>query len=467
MTSEADAGWRPLREPPRLSLADRFSASSPFSRLAQVHAFALGGDTLVTMALANSLFFSIGLHAARGRVALYLLFTMAPFAVVAPLLGPAIDRTRNGRRTTVIASAAGRSLVCLILANHLGDEFLFPLAFGALVLSKTYLVTKAAFVPAVVRDDRELVEANSRLAVIGVIAGFVAAAPGAILLKFPWIGGGASVLRFAAIVFGGMTALAFRLPRGEAPRAQVAEPTGEQTEPSRAEPTAESRAEPTAELTAAPGDPDGAAETWASETAGRRGLGVPSIVLALTGMATLRALVGFYTFLVAFGLRRAHVASWEYGLVLAISLFGSFLGAALAPQLRRHVNEERILLGALLVLAAAGLLGSRFGGTVHHPGLVALDAVGLVLGAAANASRTAFDAIVQRDAPEAARGRAFARFETEFQLAWVAGGFLPVLLPIPIWLGLALVATASGFAAFTYAGGRQLVAHRGAGQSVD
>ena len=48
------------------------------------------------------------------------------------------------------------------------------------------------------------------------------------------------------------------------------------------------------------------------------------------------------------------------------------------------------------------------------------------------ARKLAFDSLVQRDAPDANRGRSFARFETRFQLVWVIGALLPLLLlPIP------------------------------------
>src|SRR5262245_29012392 len=65
---------------------------SPFTRLSRVHALVMGGDAAVAVALAGSLFFSISPEAARTQVARYLLLTMAPFAVISPLIGPAIDR---------------------------------------------------------------------------------------------------------------------------------------------------------------------------------------------------------------------------------------------------------------------------------------------------------------------------------------------------------------------------------------
>src|SRR4029077_264538 len=128
-------GWRALRAPTRRAggLAG-LTGDSPFARLAQTQVVAVAGDTLVTLALAGSLFFSISPHAARGRVALYLLLTMAPFAVVAPLLGPVLDRSKSGRRMVVVLCHAGRAAVCLLMAGHLHSLFLFPEAFIVLVL---------------------------------------------------------------------------------------------------------------------------------------------------------------------------------------------------------------------------------------------------------------------------------------------------------------------------------------------
>src|SRR5206468_1079419 len=93
------AGLRPLQTRARRAFSlVGLSGDSPLARLAQTHVLAVAGDTMVTIALAGSLFFSVDPNAAKGRVALYLALTMAPFAVVAPLLGPILDRSRAGRR---------------------------------------------------------------------------------------------------------------------------------------------------------------------------------------------------------------------------------------------------------------------------------------------------------------------------------------------------------------------------------
>src|SRR4029079_11838915 len=92
--------------------------------------------------------------------------------------------------------------------------------------------------------------------------------------------------------------------------------------------------------------------------------------------------------------------------------------------------------------AVGGLACALQGGVLGAAGCA------LIVGVAASAGRLAFDAIVQRDAPDANFGRSCARFETRFQLLWVVGAFLPVIVPIPARLGFVVVAGAAGFAAF-------------------
>jgi len=377
------------------------TGDSPFSRLALTHVLAVGGDTLVTMALAGSLFFSISPHAAQGRVALYLVLTMAPFAVVAPLLGPVLDRSKSGRRAVVVLCMAGRAVVCLLMAGHLHSLLLFPEAFVVLVLSKAYMVTKAALVPATVADDRELVRANSRLAVLAVLAGFVAAIPGAAVLKLSFLGA-AWVLRLAAVVFLAAGVAGIRLARAPVER--------------RPAPTATEAAE----------------------------LKSHGILLGATAMAVLRGAVGFLTFLLAFAFRRAHAPSWWFGIAIGASLAGTLLGALVAPRVRRLVAEERMLTASLVFVFVAAAIGAKFGNRA------AASALAGVVGLAAGAAKLAFDSIVQRDAPAAAQGRAFARFETRFQLAWVAAALVPVVIPVPTRVGMIMLAVACGGATIFY-----------------
>jgi Na+/melibiose symporter-like transporter len=384
--------------------------------LATAHVLAIAGDTLVTMALAGSLFFSISPGAARNRVALYLLLTMAPFAVVAPWLGPLLDRSRNGRRMMLIACGAGRAVVCLFMARHLQSLLLFPEAFVVLVLSKAYSITKSALVPPTVADEDELVEANSRLALLGVVAGFVIAIPGVAVLKIGFLGGAPWVLRLSALTFAVAAVAGFRLKRVPGGNAPIV-----------------SAAEEKAELHAA------------------------AIRLSVTAMAGLRAAVGFLVFLTAFVLRRDQAPAWWFGVVLGASMAGSFVGAAVAPRLRRLIAEERILAGSLAAVAVVAAVAAWTGGRTS------IAVLACVLGAGAGAGKLAFDSIVQRDAPDAVRGRTFARFETRFQLVWVAGAAIPVVIPVPSGVGMALIAVGCGAAFVVYATGLRAFTSAGQG----
>lgn len=404
-----DTGWQALGEKKR-SGASVFVVS-PFSRLARTHAAAVAGDTLIALALAGSLFFSISPTQAKERVALGLILTMAPFSLVAPLIGPWLDRVRGGRRWVAVGANGSRAVICLLMVGHLDSLLLFPEVFAVLVLSKAYQVAKSALVPTLVSSDEELVESNSRLSLLSGVMGFVAAVPG---LLANWAFGGQGVLVLATIVFAVAGLAAVQIPATRVARDR--ENTIERDE--------------------------------------LRGAGIR---LAASAMGLLRGVVGFITFLIAFDLRRAGAPTWQFGVILAASGLGALIGAAAAPVLRRSdLAEERIIQLFLGVTAAMGLMAAYVG---RFPGSLAMA---LAVGMSASGSKLAFDSILQRDAPDANRGRSFARFETRFQLVWVVGALIPVLVPsrleIPSRLGFFFVSGAAVFALLSYLAGAKAVA---------
>lgn len=366
--------------------------ATPFTRLVATQALSVAGDTLVAVALAGSLFFDISPNAARGRVALSLILTMAPFAIVAPFLGPAIDRRRGGRRGTIVFSAVARIVTAFLMASHLHGLTLFPIAFASLVLSKAFGVAKSSLVPTTIDDPSDLVQANAKLAITSAVVGLVSAGPGVLVLKTvgaPW------VLRLAAAVYAVAAIAALRI---------------EQIHP----------------------DVDD------GRVVAVEALHQADLRPAVVGTAALRAAVGFVTFATAFSLRRGGAPSWVFGLVLGASMVGTFVGAVSAPRLRRVLSEERLLLGSLVVVALTALFCGR------DATRLAAGVLALVLGASASAGKLAFDSLVQREAPAAAQGRQFARFEAAFQLVWVAGAVIPTVLPIP--LGGAFLTAGAGAA---------------------
>jgi MFS family permease len=383
-----------------MSKDPRFLPTTPFSRLMVTHAVAMCADACVAVSLAGSLFFQKPGDSARGSILLYLLLTMAPFAVVAPVIGPALDRLRGGRRLLVILSCVGRAVLCLLMAQVVTKPspeglLIYPFAFGILVLSKGYSVARSALVPALVDDDTALVRANSRLQLISLGAGAVGfGTAGLVSLLF----GADWSLRLAIVVFVAGAVVAARIPRTQV----VISPAEAERE--------------------------------------RDEMHQPSILLAGSAMAILRGAVGFLLFFAAFTFKRDLLA---LGVVGGAQTVGNLVGNVLAPRIREHLREEWMLVGALLLCAAAALLGVLLGAA---PGLAI---AALAIGVSAAAGRLAFDSLLQRDGPDAVRGRAFARFETRFQAAWVVGALLGII-PVAVAAGLGVLGLVLAFGGLSY-----------------
>ena len=130
----------------------------------------------------------------------------------------------------------------------------------------------------------------------------------------------------------------------------------------------------------------------------------------------MRGVVGFLTFFAAFVLKKQGEPAWVYGLVIVGSAIGNATGSVIAPLLRRKVREEWILAGSLVAPAIPLFFAAR------SYGRLSIVFAGFAVAAASALARLAFDSLLQRDGADAARGRAFARFETRFQIVWVIGG---------------------------------------------
>ena len=150
-------------------------------------------------------------------------------------------------------------------------------------------------------------------------------------------------------------------------------------------------------------------------------LHAPTIVATAWAFTVVRAAVGFFVFGLAFALRRESEPAWMYGAAVAAYGVGTFVGNAIAPLLRRRYGEDRLTAGALVALARR----RRRSAPSARPGRSCCSCR-VVLGGAAAVARQGFDALVQTHAPGASHGRSFARFETRFQLGWVAGAIAAV-----------------------------------------
>src|SRR5436309_10933664 len=158
-------------------LQRRWRSTDPLDAYSLVHMASAAGDTLVAIALADSVFFALKPDEARVHVALYLGLTMAPLAVAAPLLVPLLDRG-GFRRAISFAASGGRMLVAAIAASHATDLLLFPLAFILLVLSKVHGITKNGLTLAYAPSEEGLVLANARLGRLAAVGAPLATLPG-------------------------------------------------------------------------------------------------------------------------------------------------------------------------------------------------------------------------------------------------------------------------------------------------
>ncbi len=362
------------------------------------------GDACLTVSLAGSIFFTQPADQSQTQLLLYLLLTIAPFAVVGPIIGPALDRSRAGRRTLMAVGCFGRAAVCFLMVGNLHSLFLFPLAFIVLVLSKGHAVAKSALLPSVVNDEHALVEANSRLSLVSVVASVVGGIPAAAAVA---VFNAQVSLIFATGIFILAGVLCTRIPAAGRP---VAVETDEE----------------------------------------RQELAAPSIVFSGTAMAVMRGCVGFLTFQLAFLLEEQAPT----GVVLRRGARDE--RARWVPRGDRHAHAAAAAQGGDDPRQRVG--GPGRGGAVRGsrrwPGRVdrhrVRDRGGCLVRVAsrstASCSATARSTCAAAPSP---------RFETRFQLAWCGGALIPVALfkLLTPRTGFFLLALVLGFAGLSYVGG--------------
>ncbi|MGA6155581.1 MFS transporter [Stenotrophomonas sp. NPDC087984] len=412
------------------------AGESGLGKLIELHAVNSAGDMLITVALASTIFFSVPTDEARGRVALYLVITMAPFALLAPVIGPLLDRLPHGRRAAMAGAMLTRTVLALTMAGAVagGGLELYPAALGVLVASKAYGVVRSAVVPRLLPPHFSLVKANSRVTLAGLLATGVAAPLGAGLHQIgpSWPLYGASVI----FLLGGF--LSFTLP----PKVDSAK--GE----ARAQLTAGQRhlhlpvtvRKPKARV----GGSRAAFWTnlWGTFRSGRSGrLGLrtvgPSVLHALQACAALKTLSGFLTLFLAFLLRDQPVGGLgpevSLGLAAVCAGGGNALGTAIGAWLRAR-GPERIIAVVLSSALAVIIVSTAFYGAVTVAAVAATAGISQALG------KLSLDALIQRDVPEEVRTSAFSRSETTLQMAWVLGGAIGIVLPLHGVLGMAVAA---------------------------
>jgi MFS family permease len=385
-------------------------------------------DAFVTVALAGSIFFSTSVDQARGRVVLFLIITMAPFAVLAPFIGPALDRIQQGRRFVLAGTMLTRGLLCYAMsANVANSVTLLPAAFGILVLQKAGGVVKASVTPRLLPDGVTLVTANARSGLISIATSTVAAGLAA---GIQFGGGAAWTLRAGTLIYLAAMVLAFRLPEqidvpvaAPAPAPPYAAPTAPAAGPP---PTRPDMPGPDMPRPTLPLPPPGARRgRW--RTLANVG---PVVAEAMTVNAVLRAYSGYILFLLAFLLRSVnlgtlfgHSVSPNFALgALALGLSVGSLGSMILGSFFKG-RAPQLIMFSVLILApvVTGLCAWGFG-------LLAAVLVEATAIFCASLAKLGQDSIVGREIGDEIRSSTFAVSETLNQVANVAGGLAGVLV---------------------------------------
>lgn len=388
-------------------------------------------DAALAVALANTLFFAAAKAESTGKVLLYLLLTVAPFAIIAPLIGPALDKLQHGRRIALAASSVGRSTLAVVMALNFDSWIIYPCALGMLVLSKGFGVLKAALTPRVLPEAITLVKTNSRLSVFGLIAGGVS---GGIAVGIAALTDSSGALWFTATCGLVGAWLCLRIPawvestEGELPIHH----TGVTPRPKGG-------------MAPVPGRPEtrgGHDEHAGVGPDGRRGL--PRTVAAtLWANSVIRVETGFLALFIAFVIKTRYQDTpivptpgvalgagtddegWMQLLLLAAigaaAGAGGFVGNALGARLTLR-NPQVVALGCLGAVIVAVVTAFIV------PGLVTAGVVAFVGSTASSLAKVCLDATIQLHLPESSRASAFGRSESVLQLSWVFGGVIGLLI---------------------------------------
>ncbi len=402
-------------------------------------------DAFVTVALAGTIFFSTSVDQARGKVVLLLLITMAPFAVVAPFIGPALDRIQQGRRFVLAGTMLARGLLCYAMsANVASSVTLLPAAFGILVLQKAGGVVKASVTPRLLPAEITLVTANARSGLISLATSTAAAGLAA---GVQYVGGAAWTLRVGTVIYLGAMALALRLPEQvDIPPATAPAPAPAAAAPREPRPRPPQDGRPARTLPLEPGAPGGPgvpggpggpaalppAAGGAHAGAGRwrtlANVG-PVVKEAMAVNAVLRAFSGYILFLLAFLLRSVNFGAPHHAVshnfALAALAAGLSLGSLTSMVLGSFFRGRSPHLIMFTVLGIAPVVTVVCAWSFGLWTAVAVEFTAIFC---ASLAKLGQDSIVQREIGDEIRSSTFSVSETLNQVANVAGGLVGVLV---------------------------------------
>jgi MFS family permease len=374
-----------------------------FGRLFFAHSISRAGDAFNTVALVVLVFRLTG---SGVGVAATVAFEVAPVLLFGPVAGLLADRLSR-RRVLVAADLVRAVLAGLLAVAHGSLVVAFFVAFGLSAGSVAFNPAVSAVVPDLVDDD-ELVDANSALWTVAVVAQIVLAPVAGLVIATLGVG---AAFGINAVSFGASALILTRLRTAGVPAA------------------------------ASEHGWRGVAAGWIAVRRDRLlgRLAVVQVLAAFSAGATSGLLVVLAS-------ERLHVGASGFGLLLAAIGVGAALGPTL---LRRFIRpgQRGWLFGPYALRGGVDLALA----TTTSP-WIAGGALGLY-GVGTSTGMVAYQSTVQASVPAETRGRTFALFDILWQatrlVSLAAGGIIADTLGIQavyvLGGALLLIACAVGF----------------------
>jgi len=375
-------------------------AEPGFRRLFATRLISQAGDGIYTAGFGAYVFFSATTYPNPAAAASAFAVLYLPYSLIGPFAGVFIDRW--SRRQILLVSALVRAglvavTALLVVSGRLGVP-LYVSALAALGVNRFFLASLSAALPHVVREDK-LVMANSLAPTVGGIVTSVAgiAAVGVRLLLGGGHGSAAVIVLVAGVCYllAGLTAATMRRdllgPAQEADQAP--------------EPLSRALREVTGGLVAG-----------VAYLTRRRGpaaaIGAIGGYRLLYGIAFLMSILLYRNYFYPAG--NGNAALGHFTLVIIVSAVGYGLAAVISPPVTRRLAKEPWIALLLACSGGAAVLGVTFS---QIPFLV----MGFVLGLTGQGTAISATTIIQEQAGDAYRGRAFALYDMMFNGVFVVG----------------------------------------------
>ena len=375
--------------------------------------------------------------------------TIAPFAVIAPLIGPALDRVYAGRRFALSLTFAARIVLTVWLLTNFHSWVLYPAALGMMVMSKSFGVLKSSVTPRLMPPDIDLVRTNARLTILGHIVGSGVVggiAAGVSFLFTPrealWVIIVIALMGLYSCVL--IPRKAESSPDEWATTSPLSVPGAPLTEDSSLDDDPKADAATTNAPATDTAPPQSSLQSSSRRRAVRQRVSRAAQQLhivpfphdaktCLWSVMTSRSGTGFLTIFVAFAAKSTHgLSAWEQLAMLAVAgaagSVGTFSGNLLGARI--PLGAPRVTVLTIAGIAWAGVICAAI-----WPGLIWTAVATFALSLSSSLCKVSLDATIQEGLPEEARSSAFGRSETFGQLAWVFGGTMGIVLPPQLGTG--------------------------------